>query len=76
MLITIENNPNKKAKENKIKMLAKAMKVHELLRKKLIWNQLEKNCNVAFQNTSNFGLDFDDVIQPIAYQWDAQFGHL
>jgi len=36
VLITIENNPNKKAKENKIKMLAKATKVHELLRKKLI----------------------------------------
>jgi hypothetical protein len=36
VLINIENNPSKKAKENKIKMLAKAMKVHELLRKKLI----------------------------------------
>jgi hypothetical protein len=35
-VLIIENNASKKAKENKIKMLAKAMKVHELLRKKLI----------------------------------------
>jgi hypothetical protein len=36
VLITIENNPSKKAKEIKIKMLAKAIKVYEPLRKKLI----------------------------------------
>jgi hypothetical protein len=36
VLITIEHNPSKKAKENKFKILAKAMKVHEVLRKKLI----------------------------------------
>lgn len=41
-VLIIENNASKKAKENKIKMLAKAMKVHELLRKKLIWSLLEK----------------------------------
>jgi len=35
-MITIENNPSNKAKENNFKILAKAMKVHELLRKKLI----------------------------------------
>lgn len=37
---------------------------------------MKNNGNVAFWNTSNFGLDFDDVIQSIAYLWDAQFRHL
>ncbi len=57
-MITIENNPSKKAKEERIKkILPKAMATHELLVENFFEIHLSKNGNLAFPNTSNFQLD-------------------
>jgi hypothetical protein len=61
VLTTMENNPNKKTKENKIKrMLIKAMATHEALDKNFFESNLKKNINIAFPYTFDFGLDHDE----------------
>ncbi len=53
-VITIENNLNKKPKEEKIKkMLMEAIAPHELLANSFFEVHLKKNGNLAFPNTSN-----------------------
>ncbi len=48
-IITIENNPNKKYKKKKLKMmLIKVMTTHELLAKKFFEVNLRKNNYVVF----------------------------
>jgi hypothetical protein len=55
---TIENNPNKKAKEERMnKMLMEAMVTHKILTTIFFEVHLKKNDNLAFSKTSNFGLD-------------------
>ncbi len=55
---TIENNPNKKEKEERIKkMLTKAMATFKLLAKNLFEIFLFLNDNLAFSYTSNYGSD-------------------
>jgi hypothetical protein len=55
---TIEKNPNKKAKEERIKkILPNAMTIHELLAKSFFEIHLRKNGNLGFPNTLDFGLD-------------------
>ncbi len=57
-MTTIENNPNKKEKEERIKkMLTKAMATFKLLAKNLFEIFLFLNDNLAFSYTSNYGSD-------------------
>jgi hypothetical protein len=54
-LTNIENNPSKKAKENRIKkMLMEVMATHQLLAKNFIEIYLRKNGNLAFSNTLDY----------------------
>jgi hypothetical protein len=56
IMTTIENNPSKKAKEERIKKtLMDVMAIHKLLTKNFFEGHLRKNGNLAFPNTSNFG---------------------
>jgi hypothetical protein len=57
-VINIEKNPNKQAKEERIKkMLREVMATHELLAKNFFDVCLKKNGNLVFVDTLDFGLD-------------------
>jgi hypothetical protein len=57
---TIENNPNKKSKEERIKkMLMEAMAIHEFLAKNFFEVHLKK-MDFDFPDTLNFKLDFGE----------------
>ncbi len=58
---TIENNPSKKAKEERImKMLTEVMATHEFLAKNFFEIYLKKNDNLAFLDTSDSRLDYGE----------------
>ncbi len=61
VLITMENNPNRKAKKGKIqKMLIEVMTIHEALAKNFIEFNFFWKGNITFLNTSNYGLECDE----------------
>ncbi len=58
---TIENNPSKKEKEERImKMLTEVMATHEFLAKNFFEIYLKKNDNLAFLDTSDSRLDYGE----------------
>ncbi len=61
VLTTMENNSNRKTKDEKIKnMLIEALEIHEALAKNFFESNLKNKCNISFPYTPNFGSECDE----------------